>query len=191
MHAGHHLKPRKRHAPLHVCLRADRRRKRRPQMADGGVGAGGGGVVDGEKVEQPGARWEHRFGEGHDGAPGHVPRKGASEELADDLVVVREPNLRGAATQIQATASVTLMAIQMTRITLILHRGSDQCMILSYYSESSLKRAVHESKGGIRRLDTDFRVNARVNTKDFPSQFASATSENSFLARRRADGKCH
>ena len=31
----------------------------------------------------------------------------------------------------------------------------------------------------------------RSDKKDFPSQFASATSKNSFLARRRADGKCH
>ncbi len=55
-----------------------------------------------------------------------MPRKGASEELADGLVVARETNLRGAATQIQATALVTLMAIQMTRITLILLSGSAQ-----------------------------------------------------------------
>ncbi len=62
-------------------------------MADSGVGAGGGSVVHREEVERLDVCWKVRFGKEQDGAPGHVPLKGAPEELADGLVLLWEPHL--------------------------------------------------------------------------------------------------
>jgi hypothetical protein len=63
-------------------------------MVDSRVSAGDGCIVHREEMKQPGARGESCFGEGQDAPPGHMPREGAPKELADCLVIAREPHLQ-------------------------------------------------------------------------------------------------